>query len=118
MVWSYEGGGFLRIVASWVSLGLGGSMFVLIVVWVRRRSKKEQLRRYEGLIPEHQGQNMALTVLFVLSSPESGVGIAAFGTGGVVWSYQEGGFLRSVASWVSWGFVKDISFRNAYNLQT
>jgi hypothetical protein len=31
----------------------------------RFRAKREQLKRFEGLLPESQGQNMVLTVLYV-----------------------------------------------------
>jgi len=41
---------------------------------VRFRAKREQLKRFKGLLPESQGQNPALTVLYVLSSLDSGLG--------------------------------------------
>ena len=40
----------------------------------RFRAKREQLERfYEGLVPESQGQNLALTVLYVPCSLDSGL---------------------------------------------
>jgi len=39
----------------------------------RVRAKREHLGRLKGLSPESQGQNMALTVLFVPNSLDSGV---------------------------------------------
>ena len=38
----------------------------------RFRAKREQLRKFTGLSPESQGQNLALTVLCVLYSLNSG----------------------------------------------
>ena len=38
----------------------------------RFRAKREQLLRVEGLLPEGQGQILALTVLYVPSSLDSG----------------------------------------------
>ena len=32
---------------------------------VRHRAKREQLERYAGVLPERQGQTLALTVLYV-----------------------------------------------------
>ena len=40
---------------------------------VRFRAKREQLERVHGLLPESQGQNLALTVLYVLWSRDSGL---------------------------------------------
>jgi len=39
---------------------------------VRFRAKSEQLQRFKGLLPEGHGQNLALTVLYVPYSLESG----------------------------------------------
>ena len=36
-----------------------------IIVLVRFRAKREQLKRFYGLLPESHGQNLALTVLYV-----------------------------------------------------
>ena len=38
----------------------------------RFRAKREQLEMFQGLMPESKGQNLALTVLFVLYSLDSG----------------------------------------------
>ena len=40
---------------------------------VRVRAKREQLERVHGLLPEGQGQNLALTALYVLCSHDSGL---------------------------------------------
>ena len=41
-------------------------------VWVRVRAKRAQLHRFQGLLPESQGHNLALTVLYVPYSLISG----------------------------------------------
>jgi len=43
-----------------------------VVLPGRCRAKREQLERFQGLLPEGQGQKLALTVLFVPSSLDSG----------------------------------------------
>ena len=54
-------GGGVRV-RSW----LGGSQ-------VRYPAKKQQLKRLEGLVPAGRGQNLALTVLYVHYSLDSGL---------------------------------------------
>ena len=44
----------------------------------RCRAKREHLVRFQGLLPESQGLNLALTVLYVLCSPDSGSHRACF----------------------------------------
>ena len=40
----------------------------------RSRARREQLKRFLGLLPESQGQNLAVTVLYVPHSLDSGRG--------------------------------------------
>jgi len=65
------------------------------VLGYRFRAKREQLTRVEGLLPESQGQNLALTVLHVPCSLDIGEGSKDTRTG--VWGCQErGGLPRAI----------------------
>ena len=46
---------------------------VLTTLSTRLQAKKEHLERLEGFLPESQGQNLALTVLYVLDSLGCGI---------------------------------------------
>ena len=49
-------------------------MFLMSEVpsYFRSRAKREQLDRYQGLLPESQGKNLAVTFLYVPCSLDSG----------------------------------------------
>ena len=40
---------------------------------IKKKKKREQVETFEGLLPESQGQNQALTVLYVPHSLDSGL---------------------------------------------
>ena len=46
---------------------------------IRCRARREQLERFSELLPEIQGQNLDLTVIYVLNSLDSGPSVQAIG---------------------------------------
>ena len=66
------GGGGVSIVALWRIKTQNASRSLLDAQAKRIRTKREQFNTFQGLVPESEGQNLALTVFYVADLLDSG----------------------------------------------